>query len=369
MKVAVIHDWLTGIRGGEKVLFSILDIFPEADIFTLICDNGKMNDRIKKHRITTSFLQNIPGIFSSYRNFLPLFPAAIESFDVTGYDLIISSSHCVAKSIRPAKGAKHLCYCHSPMRYAYDQFHNYFSVKRNGLLKYAAISAVMPFLRRWDQGTVQRAGYFIANSSRVQERIKDYYGRESTVVHPPVDTAFYTPGGNKEDFFLMVSALTEYKKIDWTAGVFKSLPDKKLVIIGDGPLYGAIKDSAAPNIKVLGRKSDEEIRDYYRRARAFILPGEEDFGITMAESLACGTPVLALNRGGSRDIVEEGITGEFFDGSAAGFIKALEKIGNNRYDDKKMRESAERFSAESFDRKFRRFLNDNLLISTGEKIG
>jgi glycosyltransferase involved in cell wall biosynthesis len=189
------------------------------------------------------------------------------------------------------------------------------------------------------------------------------------VVHPPVDTAFYTPGGNKEDFFLMVSALTEYKKIDWTAGVFKSLPDKKLVIIGDGPLYGAIKDSAAPNIKVLGRKSDEEIRDYYRRARAFILPGEEDFGITMAESLACGTPVLALNRGGSRDIVEEGITGEFFDGSAAGFIKALEKIGNNRYDDKKMRESAERFSAESFDRKFRRFLNDNLLISTGEKIG
>jgi glycosyltransferase involved in cell wall biosynthesis len=369
MRVAVIHDWLTGIRGGEKVLLSILELFPRADIFTIICDRTALDERITKHKITTSFLQGIPGIFTSYRNFLPLFPAAVESFDLKGYDLIISSSHCAAKGIKPPSPQIHACYCHTPMRYAYGQFDNYFSVKRNGIIKYAMISAVMPALRRWDRSTAKRAGFFMANSNAVKGRIMEYYGRESSVVHPPVDTDFYTPGGKKENFFLMVSALTEYKKVDWAVEVFNSMADKKLVIIGGGPLLDKIKNSAGPNVAVLGRKSDEEIRDHYRRARGFIFPGEEDFGITMAEALACGTPVLAFNRGGALDIVTDGETGSFYDGSGEGFIKALEKMENNRYDDKKMRACAERFSKDAFKTNFVRFLAENSLIPSGAKLG
>lgn len=369
MRVAVIHDWLTGIRGGEKVLFSILELFPGADIFTIICDRSSMDSRITKHRITTSFLQSVPGIFSSYRNFLPLFPAAVESFDLSGYDLVISSSHCAAKGVRPPSPKVHACYCHTPMRYAYGQFNNYFSIKRNGALKYAVISAIMPALRDWDRASSKRVGYFMANSTAVKERIKKCYARESSVIHPPVDTGFYTPGGLKEDFYLMVTAMTEYKKADWAVEEFNSMPDKKLVVIGGGPLLDKIRRAAGPNITVLGRRSDEEIRDHYRRARAFIFPGEEDFGITMAESLACATPVLAFNRGGALDIVKDGETGLFFDGSREGFIKALEKMENNRYDDKKMRACAERFSKDAFKTNFVRFLAENSLIPSGAKLG
>jgi glycosyltransferase involved in cell wall biosynthesis len=369
MRVAVIHDWLTGMRGGEKVLLSILELFPGADIFTIICDRASMDERITRHKITTSFLQGIPGIFSSYRNFLPLFPAAVESFNLKGYDLVISSSHCAAKGIKPPSPGVHACYCHTPMRYAYGQFNNYFSVERNGALKYAVISAVMPSLRRWDTAASKRVGFFMANSSAVKGRIMECYGRQSSVVHPPVDTDYYTPGGVKEDFYLMVSAMTEYKKVDWAVEIFNSMADKKLVIIGAGPLLDKIRGMAGPNISVLGRRSDSEIRDHYRKAKAFIFPGEEDFGITMAESLACATPVLAFNRGGALDIVTEGETGSFFDGSREGFIKALEKTGNNRYDDKKMRENAEKFSLAAFRENFTRFLGENSLIPYGAKLG
>lgn len=356
MKVAIVHDWLTGIRGGEKVLEQILMLYPGADIFTLICDRDKLTPSILKYKIHTSFLQSIPGIFKSYRNFLPIFPAAIESFDMTGYDLIISSSHCVAKGIRPVKGAKQVCYCHTPMRYAWDQFHNYFSIERNGRLKYTLIAAIMPYLKRWDVRTTPRVAGFMANSSTVKDRITNYYGRESTVVHPPVDTEFFTPGTVKEDFYFMVSALTEYKKVDYAVSLFNKMPDKKLVVIGGGPLLEKIKAMAGPNITLLGYRSAEDIRDHYRKAKAFIFPGEEDFGITMAESLACGTPVLAFHKGGSRDIITEGTTGEFYDGSEGDFIKTLEKMGNKRYDDKKMRQEALKFSEENFRGNFRQFM-------------
>lgn len=347
------------MRGGEKVLEEILGIFPDADIFTLICDRNAISDKIKSHRIKTSFLQAIPGIFGTYRNFLPLFPAAIGSFNMKGYDLIISSSHCVAKSVKPGKGSKHFCYCHTPMRYAWDQFHNYFSPEKNGGLKYALISFIMPFLRKWDRATAGRVDHYMANSTAVQGRIKKYYGRESTVVHPPVDTDFYTPGGDKEGYCLMVSALTEYKKVDSAAMMFRGIPGERLVIIGKGPLLQKIKNEAGPNILVRGYCSNEEIRDAYRKAKVFIFPGEEDFGITMAESLACSTPVLAYEKGGSRDIVEEGATGEFFDGTKEGFIKTLEKISNRMYDKKGMRESSLRFSKKDFRENFTGFLRKN----------
>jgi glycosyltransferase involved in cell wall biosynthesis len=350
------------MRGGEKVLEQILQLYPDADIFTLICDKKKISPAIAGHKITTSFLQNIPGIFASYRNFLPLFPAAIESFDMRGYGLIISSSHCVAKGVKPGNNAHHACYCHTPMRYAWDQFPNYFSPKRNGRVKYALIASIMPGLRNWDVKSSVRVDEFMANSTAVKDRILKYYARQSTVVHPPVDTDFYTPAGEKGDFYLMVSALTEYKKVDYAVDIFNKLPDKKLVIIGGGPLLKSISARAKSNVTVLGYQSAESIREHYRRAKAFIFPGEEDFGITMAESLACATPVMAYYKGGSRDIVTDGITGEFFDGSADGFIKTLEKMGNKRYDDKKMRDSALAFSEKNFREKFSGFIKEKFLI-------
>ncbi|MCE5299495.1 MAG: glycosyltransferase, partial [Spirochaetia bacterium] len=343
MRVAVIHDWLTGIRGGERVLEQILLLFPSADIYTLIYNKEKTGELTRGHRVHTSFLQGIPGIFSSYRNFLPLFPAAIESFNFLGYDLVISSSHCVARGAITL-AVPHICYCHTPMRYAWDQFHNYFSPERNGRLKYAIISGLMPGLREWDKRTAGRVNCYMANSTTVQKRIKDYYGMESTVVHPPVDTAFFTPNGEKEDFFLMVSALTEYKKVDYAVSLFNRMPDKKLVIVGGGPLYNRIKADAGANITLTGYQDRAVIRDYYRKAKVFIFPGEEDFGITMAESLSCGTPVLALDRGGSLDIVQSGVTGEFYDGTEASFTKNLEKIADKRYDKEKLRSSVLKFS-------------------------
>ncbi len=218
MKIALIHDWLTGMRGGEKVLEELCGLYPSAEIFTLICDRERISDGIKAHKIHTSFLQAVPGIFKTYRNFLPLFPAAIESFNLSGYDAVISSSHCVAKGIKAPDPAKHICYCHTPMRYAWDQFDAYFSPERSGRLKYAFISAIMPGLRKWDVKTAARAGYFIANSQHVEKRIQKYYGRQSDVLYPPVDTEFFTPAGVKEGFYLMVTALNEYKRPDFLRG-------------------------------------------------------------------------------------------------------------------------------------------------------
>jgi len=363
LKTAIIHDWLTGMRGGEKVLEQLCLMYPEADIFTLICDENAVSEIIKRHRIKTSFLQKIPGIFRNYRNFLPLFPAAIESFDLAGYDLIVSSSHCAAKSVKKKRGAVHFCYCHTPMRYAWDQFHNYFSAKKNGYLKYGIITMIMPFLRKWDAATSGRVDNYIANSEHVAKRIKRYYKREAEVIYPPVDTEFFTPGdgAEREDFFLAVSALTEYKKIDFIVEAFNRMPEKKLKIIGTGPMLESLKKAAVnPNISFLGGVAREVIRENYRKTRAFLFPGEEDFGITTAEAQACGAPVLALNIGGAAEIVRGGETGEFFDGTTEDFIKKLELIKDNVYDIEKVRENAQRFSEEIFRKKTEDFIKKRL---------
>ncbi len=351
-KVAVIHDWLTGMRGGEKVLEEILKLYPQAEIFTLICNPEKVSALIRSHKIHTSFLQGVPGIFKSYRNFLPLFPAAIESFNLKNFDTVISSSHCVAKGVKAPDPKRHICYCHTPMRYAWDQFGAYFSPERTGRLKFSLISAVMPGLRKWDVRSAGRAGHYIANSNHVRKRIEKYYGRSADVLYPPVDTEFYTPGGEKGDFYLMVSALNEYKRPDLCVEAFAQMPERKLKVIGSGPLLEGLKKGAPANVEFLGYKSNDEIRENYRKAKAFLFPGEEDFGITMAEAASCGTPVIALDRGGSLEIVIEGKTGEFFDGSVEGLIKTIEKREKRGYDVKEMRASGLRFSAENFRKGF-----------------
>lgn len=365
MKTAVIHDWLTGMRGGERVLEAILDIFPEADIYTLICDKNAVSDKILKHKIHTSFLQNIPGIFKNYRNFLPIFPVAIESFNLAKYDLIISSTHCVAQGVKHPASCKNVAYSHTPMRYAWDQFSNYFSVEKNGKLKYALISAIMPGLRKWDVRASKSVDYFIANSNHVKDRISRYYNREATVIHPPVDTEYFTidKSVKKENFFLMVTALTEYKKVDFVVNVFNSLPKEKVVIVGNGPMEDELRQMIkGNNIELHTGKSREEIRDYYRRAKAFLFPGEEDFGITMVESQACGTPVLAYGIGGARDSVVEGKTGEFFNGSTADFIASLMVVKDKKYDLSFMRSNAEKFSGKVFREKMESFLKEKELL-------
>ncbi len=363
MKTAIIHDWLTGMRGGEKVLEALCGMFPEADIYTLICDSKKISEIIKSHKIRTSFLQRFPGIYKYYRNLLPVFPFAVERFNLKTYDFIISSSHCVAKGAIPAKGAFHACYCHTPMRYAWEQFDQYFSPGKSGRIKFFLISKIMPYLRTWDIESSGRVNYFIANSENVKERIKKHYGRDAQVIYPPVDTDFYNPGSpqaKKENFFLMVSALTEYKKVDFAINLFNKLQNEKLIIAGTGPMLKKLKKLIKyGNIEMAGYKTDEEIRDYYRRAKAFIFPGEEDFGITMVEAQACGTPVLAFFAGGALEIVKEGITGEFFDGTEEGFIKKLEKIKNKSYDLKDMIDNAAKFSKENFKNKVKEFLAEH----------
>ncbi len=358
-KVAVIHDWLTGMRGGEKVLEAILDIFPESEIFTLICDFNKILGKIKSHKIHTSFLQKIPGIFKFYRNFLPLFPLAIESFNLKKFDLIISSSHCVAKGVKNPFKIPHICYCHTPMRYAYDQFNNYFSPEKNGIIKYKLISFIMPYLRKWDINTSDRVIEFIANSQNVKNRIKKYYNREAEIIYPPVDIDFFNIDKNvkKEDFFLLAGALVEYKKPDFVINIFsKILKDKKLIVAGNGPMLPCLISKSGSNIKFIKNPTNEILRDFYRKAKTMIFPGEEDFGITMVEAIACGTPVLALNKGGALEIINEGISGEFFDGTEEDFIKKLEKIENNLYNVKSMRNTIEKFSKENFYKNFKEFL-------------
>ncbi len=358
-KVAVIHDWLTGMRGGEKVLEAILDIFPESEIFTLICDFNKISEKIKKHKIHTSFLQKIPGIFKFYRNFLPLFPLVIESFDLKKFDIVISSSHCVAKGVKVPYGVSHICYCHTPMRYAYDQFNNYFSPEKNGIIKYKLISFIMSYLKKWDIRTAGRVTEFIANSKNVRNRIKKYYNREAEVIYPPVDIDFFYIDENvkKEDFFLLAGALVEYKKPDFVINIFsKILKNKKLIVAGNGPMLPDLILKSGSNIEFVKNPDNETLRDFYRKAKALIFPGEEDFGITMVEAIACGTPVLALNKGGALEIINKGISGEFFDGTGNDFIKKLEKIENNLYNKNLMRNTIEKFSKENFYKIFKEFL-------------
>lgn len=304
MKIAIVHDWLTGMRGGEKCLEVFCRLFPDADIYTLLHLPGKVSPEIESHPIYTSFLQKLPLIEKKYRHYLPLMPFAIEQFDLKGYDLVLSSSHCVAKGIRTSKETRHICYCYTPMRYIWDQFDQYFSFRTGNYLTTAVMKTLAPLLRRWDVRSSRRVDQFIAISHHVQKRIKRYYGRESVVIYPPVNGEFYTPGKNevKEDFFLIVSAFAPYKRVDLAVEAFNEL-GYPLVVIGEGQMGDSLRKEAGPNIRFEGWLPDEEIRSFYARCRAFVFCGEEDFGITPLEAQAMGKPVIALGRGGVLETV------------------------------------------------------------------
>jgi len=348
------------MRGGEKVLQEIALLFPEADIFTLLHIPGTVSKEIESHDIYQSFISRLPFARRKYRNYLPLFPAAVESFDLSLYDLVISSSHCVAKGAMAPVRAPHLCYIHTPMRYAYDMFHQYFSKENTGVIKRTIISLTMPRLRAWDQATHYRVDNFAVNSKFVAKRVKRYYGRESTVIHPPVDTEFYAPGKEKkEDFFLIVSALEPYKRIDLAVEAFNK-NGKRLMIVGGGSQYKKLRRRAKSNINFTGRVNNNEVRSLYRKARAFIFPGIEDFGITPVEAQACGTPVIAYGEGGALETVIDGKTGIFFRRQSPEALNgAIDKIEKMDFNEKELRNNSLKFSREAFRKNFIKYLEKN----------
>lgn len=308
MKVALVHDWLTGMRGGEKCLVALCRRFPDAELFTLLHQPGKMASAIERMQITTSFLQRVPGIAKHYRYWLPLMPRAIESLKIPAdVDLVVSFSHAVAKSIQPPPGVPHVCYCFTPMRYAWQLRKDYFGAERRKLSAAAPLAKVRDVLldriRHWDRATSDRVTHYVAISQTIAERIEACYGRSSTVIYPPVDTDFYAPAPvAREDFYLCVSALAPYKKIELAVAACRQ-SGRRLVVIGAGPERKRLEQAAGPGIELLGWRSDEQIRDYLRRCRALLFPGNEDFGIVPVEAQACGAAVVAYNEGGATETI------------------------------------------------------------------
>ncbi|HSP17467.1 MAG TPA: glycosyltransferase [Thermoanaerobaculia bacterium] len=351
-RVAVIHDWLTGMRGGEAVLEAILDALPEAELFTLFHFRGTVSETIESRTIHTSSLQRIARRVSDYRKLLPLYPRAIRKFDLSDFDLIVSSSHCVAKSVN-ARGKPHLCYCHTPMRYIWDRFDDYFP--RSQPIRRAAAHLVAARLRAWDVRTASEVTEFLANSNFVRQRIAAYYGRESEVVHPFVDQEFLDAplSDRRDDYHVIVSALVPYKRIDLAMAT-----GKRIVIIGSGPLLRRLRRSAPPNVELLGSVQRDRIVERLSRARSLILPGIEDFGITPLEAMATGTPVVALRAGGVLDSVEDGRTGIFFDRQDVESLRrALDEVEAHQWDRAALRGQAARFSRARFTEKFLGALN------------
>jgi glycosyltransferase involved in cell wall biosynthesis len=349
LRVALVHDWLTGMRGGEKVLDAICELFPQAPLYTLVWVPGSVSPRIEARRITTSFAQSLPRPARFYRHYLPLYPLAVELLDLDEYDLVISSSHCAVKSVVPNGRAVHVCYCHSPMRYAWDQFGAYFGPDQVGTTASRLLSPIMRGLARWDAATAGRVDRFLANSQYVAGRIGRYYNRRSTIVYPPVDTDFYTTDRRTgASTFLVVSALAPYKRLDLAIDACRRL-GAPLKIVGTGPERARLEAMSGPDVEFLGWQSDTQIRDLYRSSRAALLPGTEDFGIVPVEAQACGCPVVALDAGGARETVVDGVTGVLVpDATGEAFADGLSRALTLPFDADVIRANALRFSRQRF---------------------
>jgi glycosyltransferase involved in cell wall biosynthesis len=369
LRVALVHDWLTGMRGGEKVLEALCEIYPDADIFTLVHRKGSVSHTIERHRIRTSFVQRLPIATTRYPQYLPLFPFAIEQLSLDPYDLVISSSHCAAKSVIVPGRSVHICYCHSPMRYAWDQFDAYFGPERVGRVASRWVyRPLLSRLARWDASTSGRVHRFLANSAHVAARIRRYYNREATVVHPPVDTVFNHPADVvPESHFLVVSALVPYKRIDLAIEACEQL-GASLRIVGDGLERRRLEQRAGPGVAFLGWQSNEAIRDEYRRAAAVIMPGEEDFGLVPVEAQACGCPTVAFARGGALETVKDGETGVLFgELSGASLAAALQRAREISFDRSALRRHAEGFARERYIGRMRKLIADTLAAPAGTR--
>jgi len=366
MNVAIVHDWLTGMRGGERVLEVLCERYPQAELFTLLHVRHSVSPVIERRRIHTSLLQHLPAARRYYRQCLPVFPALIEQFDLERFDVVISSSHCVAKSVIVRAGTAHVCYCHTPMRYAWDQFEAYFGRDRVGPVRETALRPIMAWLARWDRATAGRATRYVTNSQHVARRIKRYYNREASVVYPPVDTNFFRPdASNANGDCLIVSALVPYKRIEVAIDACR-LAGVPLSVVGSGPERGRLERVAADSgadVTFLGRMTDEEVRDRYNQASVVLMPGEEDFGIAPLEAQACGRPVVALGRGGALESIVPGQTGVLVDeATPQAFADGIRYALSRPFDRDAIRRHAERFGRARFGDEIQTIVDETVRI-------
>ena len=345
MKVAIVHDWLVTNAGAEKVLRSIVNLYPDADIFSLVdfLSDDERNTIIDGKKVHTSFIQKLPYAKEHFRNYLPLFPKAIESLDLSGYDLIISSSWAVAKGVRKQEGQLHISYCHTPIRYAWDLYEEY--TKDLPGPKRFLVRKILKYIREWDRRTLDRVDYFIANSKFVQERIRRIYNRDSAVIYPPVDISSFGLHENKENFYFTASRLVPYKKTKLIVEAFNRMPDRSLVVLGSGEELKSIQAIAGSNISVLGYQPDDVLIENMQKAKAFVYAAVEDFGIIPIEAMSCGTPVIALNEGGTKETIVDGVTGIHFDEqNTQSIIKAVERFEKSDFDPHRIRQEAMKYT-------------------------
>jgi glycosyltransferase involved in cell wall biosynthesis len=363
LRVAIVHDWLVVYAGAERVLEQMLEILPQADLFAVV-DFLEPDARrfIRNKPVTTTFIQKLPGARRHYRSYLPLMPLAIEQLDLSGYDLVISSSASVAKGVITGPDQLHVCMCYSPMRYAWDLTHQYLrESKLTSGLKSWLTRWLLHRIRMWDYRTANGVDEFIAISKFIGRRIHKVYGRESTVIYPPVDVFAFAPADQREEFYVTASRMVPYKRIDLIVEAFAQMPDRKLVVIGDGPEFARIKKIATPNVQLLGYQPYEVLKSHLQRAKAFVFAAEEDFGIAPLEASACGTPVIAFGRGGARETVLDGQTGVLFEEQTVESIRqGIERFERLRsqFDTRLIRRHAEKFSAGRFRDQFVDFLED-----------
>lgn len=364
MKIAIIHDWLTVYAGAEKTLEQLLNLYSHADIYTIV-DFLPEKDRgfLAGHNITTSFIQKLPFARGKYRHYLPLMPLAVEQFDLSSYDVVISSSHAVAKGVITGPDQTHICLCYSPIRYVWDLQHQY--LRESGLdkgLKGWIVKYLLHKIRLWDYRTANGVDHFIAISEFIVKRIWKVYRRESEVIYPPVDIESFELCTQKEDFYLTASRMVPYKKIDLIVETFSMMTDKKLIVIGDGPDFEKIKAKAGDNIVLMGYQSFEVLRDHMQRAKGFIFAAEEDFGIAPVEAQACGTPVIAFGKGGALETVIDGVSGLFFNEQIVSCLRdAVEKFETCVWDSVKVRENALRFSEQRFRDEMKSYVDKQLM--------
>jgi glycosyltransferase involved in cell wall biosynthesis len=374
LRVALVHDWLTGMRGGEKVLEVFCELFPDAPLYTLLHQPGSVSRVIESREIIASSLQKVPGAIRHYRRFLPFMPALVEQLRPANVDLVLSSSSCVAKSVRAPAGAKHACYVHSPMRYIYDRFDDYFGKGRAGLAVRTAMKFVRRPLQRWDRATADRVNRFAANSSFVRERVFRCFGRDSDVIPPPVYVArFASAMREPEDYYLIVSALVPYKMVDVAVEAFRGL-DRKLIVAGKGPMLEELRASAPSNVTMLGWVDDDQVLELVAGCRAFLMPNVEDFGIAPVEAMAAGRPVIAFGEGGvvdsvrDLDRVESGTFGSsapptglfYIDPSPTGLAAAVQRFEQHEHRFIPGETSAwtKQFDKPSFERRIKQWLAD-----------
>ena len=357
MKVAIVHDFFCNLGGSDQVAAGLHQLYPDAPVYTLlVSDRNRQGALLQGMNIKTSFVQRLPLARRRHEIYLPLFPLAIESFDLTGFDLVLSSSHASAKGVIPAPEALHICYCHTPARYAWDL--SYLYARRVSWLWRGYIAMVMHRFRVWDISTASRVDHFVANSHFVAQRIERYYRRPSTVIYPPVDTAYFTPGGGGGDYYLVVSRLTAYKQIDLTIEAFNRLGEP-LWVVGDGPERRRLRAMAGPNVRFLGALPREGVRDAMRSCQALVFSGKEDFGITPVEVQATGRPVIAYGGGGALESVIDGVTGVLFgEQTAEALCEAVGRAAHLSFDQDAIRRHAVRFDREVFCRKMSAFIQE-----------